>query len=164
MRRLKSLVCDEDGQDLVEFALAAAILFTLIFGIIEFCLVIYTGSFAAYASQQGTRYAMVRGSDWKTACATTNSTISYGCVTSQADVQTYILSLPHPGINLAPANIHVTPLQTTAAGPSSTCTLHPYAQNCQLQVTINYSFSLNIPFIPAAAIPLSGTSVETIQD
>ena len=73
MRRLKRLIRDEEAAELVEFALAAGIFFTLIFGIIEFCLAIYAGSFVAFAAQQGTRYAMVRGSDWTGSCASTSS-------------------------------------------------------------------------------------------
>ena len=157
MRRVKSLVCDEDGAELVEFALSATIFFTLIFGIMEFCLVIYADNFVAIAAQQGTRYAMVRGSDWTSSCATTTS---YGCkVTSPTDVQNYVLSLPHPGVNLVASNITVTWLTTTAAG--SACT--KYSQGCQVEVTVSYPFQLNIPFF-STSIPLSSTSIATIQD
>ena len=52
MRRLKSLVRDEDASELVEFAIASSILFVMIFGIIEFCMVMYAGNFVAYAAQQ----------------------------------------------------------------------------------------------------------------
>jgi len=145
MRRVKSLVCDEDGAELVEFALSATIFFTLIFGIMEFCLVIYADNFVAIAAQQGTRYAMVRGSDWTSSCA--------------ADVQNYELSLAHPGLNLEASNITVTWLTTTAAG--SACT--KYSQGCQVEVTVSYPFQLNIPFF-STSIPLSSTSIATIQD
>ena len=97
MRRLKSLVWDERAAELVEFALASGIFFTLIFGIIEFCLVIYAGSFVAFAAQQGSRYAMVRGSDWTGSCQGTGS---FGCQATALNVQNYILSLPHPGISM----------------------------------------------------------------
>jgi Flp pilus assembly protein TadG len=156
MRRVKSLVCDEDGAELVEFALAATIFFTLIFGIIEFCLVIYAGNCVAIAAQQGTRYAMVRGSDWTSSCA---SVSSYGCKATKLDVQNYELGLAHPGLNLTASNITVTWLTTTAAG--STCT--QYSQGCQVEVKVSYPFQLNIPFF-STSITLSSTSIETIQD
>jgi Flp pilus assembly protein TadG len=159
MRRLKRLVRDEDAAELVEFALSASILFMLIFGIIEFCMLIYSGSFVAFAAQQGARYAMVRGSDWASPCSTT---LTAGCQAAQGDVQSYVLSLSHPGINLTTSNIKAVPLYTTAAGLS--CAAKPYAQGCEIQVTVTYSFGLNIPFIPAATIPLSSSSIETIQD
>lgn len=157
MRSLKSLVSDEAGNELVEFALAASLFFTMLFGIIAFCMLMFASSFLAFAAQQGTRYAMVRGSDWTSACA---SATSYGCQASTANVQNYILSLNHPGINLKASDITVTWLTTTASG--SVCT--QYSQGCQVKVKVSYTFGLNIPFIPATSIPLSSTSIETIQD
>jgi Flp pilus assembly protein TadG len=156
MRRLKSLVCDEDAAEIVEFALAAAIVFALIYGIIQFSLVMYTGNFVATAAQQGTRYAAVRGSDWTSPCA---SASSYGCKATADDVQNYVLSLTHPGINLTASNVTVTWLTTTAAG--GTCA--QYSQGCQVEVKVSYTYPLNIPFF-SATIPLSSTSIETIQD
>ena len=64
MRRLKRLAGDEEAAELVEFAISAWILFMLLFGIIEFCILIYSESVVAYAAQQGARYWMVRGADW----------------------------------------------------------------------------------------------------
>src|ERR1035438_1567832 len=155
MRRVKSLVCDEDAAEIVEFALAATVFFMLIFGIIELCLGIYAGNFVAMAAQQGTRYAMVRGSG-NPSCP---SVSSFGCSATATDVQNYVLGLTHPGINLTASNITVTWLTTTATG--STCT--PNSQGCQVEVTVNYPFPLNIPFF-STSIPLSSTSIETIQD
>jgi Flp pilus assembly protein TadG len=161
MRRLKRLVCDEDASELVEFSVAAGFLFMLIIGIIEFCLAIYAGNFVAFAAQQGTRYWMVRGSDWTTACSTT---LTYGCQAAPTDVTNYILSLPHPTLNLTASNITPTPLGTTATGATAPCATTPYAQGCQVKVTVSYTFGLHIPLIPAASIPISSTSIETIQD
>jgi Flp pilus assembly protein TadG len=161
MRRLKSLVRDEIASELLEFALASSIFFTMIFGIIEFCLVTYAAGFVAFAAQQGTRYAMVRGSDWTTSCA---SVTSYACkVTTPANVQNYILSLPHPSINLTASNINVTWPGTTAAGASTGCASDPYGQGCQVKVIVSYTFILHIPFF-STSIPLSSTSIETIQN
>jgi len=157
MRRLKSLIGDEGGSELVEFAVAAAVYFTVLIGVFEFCLAIYAGGFVAYAAQQGTRYAMVRGGDWSGGCA---SASSFECKATQGNVQTYILSLPHPGINLIAGNIVYTALPTTATGAACT----PSAQGCRVKVTVSYSFSLHIPYVPTAAIPLHSTSIETIQN
>jgi Flp pilus assembly protein TadG len=160
MRRAKNLVSDEGASELVEFALVAMIFFTLMFGIMEFCLAAYAGSFVAFAAQQGTRYAMVRGSDWNSSCT---SSSSYDCQLTtdnvSARVQNYILGLPHPGLNLTASNINVTPANTTASG--GVCT--QFSRGCQIKVTVSYTFHLIIPFF-SASIPLSSTSEETIQD
>jgi Flp pilus assembly protein TadG len=156
MRRLKNLFRDEHAAELVEFALAATMFFTLVFGVVEFSLAMYADGFVAFAAQQGTRYAMVRGSDWKTACA---SVSSYGCKAAASDVQNYVLSLPHPGLTLTAANITPTWLQTTAAGDACV----QYSQGCQVEVQVTYSLQMSLPFY-SPAISLSSTSIETIQD
>jgi Flp pilus assembly protein TadG len=161
MRSLRSIVCDEDGVSLVEFAIAAGVFFTLIFGIIELCWAIYTGCFVAYAAQHGSRYAQVRGSDWTNACA---SASSRACQASEGNVQDYVLSLPHPGINLKSSDISVSWPGTTAGASASCTAAHSHAQNCQVRVRVSYTFSLKIPGVPAASIPLSSTSIETIQN
>jgi len=122
-------------------------------------MVMYAGSFVAYAAQQGSRYWMVRGSDWSTACT---SASQYGCnvtTTNKTMLQNYVLSLPHPGLNLTTSNITPTPLSTTATG--ATCT--QYTQGCQVKVTVSYTFQMSLPFY-SPSIPLSSTSIETIQN
>ena len=167
MRRFKRLIREEEASELVEFAIAAGIFFALLLGIIEFCLAIYAGSFVAFAAQQGTRYAMVRGSDWTSSCA---STSSYGCEVTASDVQNYILGLERLGLNLTASNITVTWPGTTAAGANAGCAASPHGQGCQVKVTVSYTFSLRIPFFSAtipyfsASIPFSSTSIETIQN
>jgi Flp pilus assembly protein TadG len=139
---------------LVEFAVASTFLFTLIFGILEFCLVVYAGAYVAFAAQQGTRYAMVRGADWTSACA---SAESYGCQATADNVKNHILNMAHPGLNLTAGNIEVTwPARGTCAEGSN-------AQGCQVQVTVRYTFQMNLPFY-SPSIPLSSISKETIQD
>ena len=162
MRRLKSLICKEDGAAIVEFAISAAILFSMFFGIIEFCMVVYAANSVVLAAEQGARYAMVRGSDWTDPCTTTTS---FGCATGKTNVINYIQSQTYPGINLGPtsnATITVTPLTTR----SDTTTCVAWSQGCRIEVQIQYSYGLSLPYLPAASssIPLTGTSIETIQD
>lgn len=159
MQRVMSLVCDEDGSQLVEFALAATIFFTLIFGVIEFSLAIYAGNFVAIAAQQGTRYAMVRGGDWTNSCATVSS---YSCEATAANVQQYILNQPHPSLNLTANNI-ASIVTVTWPGTSTACTANPKAQGCPVEVQISYPFQLNLPYY-SPSITITSTSIETIQN
>jgi Flp pilus assembly protein TadG len=130
--------------------------FTLIFAVIEFCIVMFAGNFVATAAQAGSRYAMVRGSDWSTACA---SVTQVGCQASTADVQNFVLSLAHPGMNLTASNITVTPLTTKTNGTACVA----WAQQCRIQVKVSYTYQVNL-LVASVAIPLSSTSIETIQD
>ncbi|MFZ1085194.1 MAG: TadE/TadG family type IV pilus assembly protein [Terracidiphilus sp.] len=161
MRKVKSLIFDEDGAEIMAFALSATVLFMLIFVIIELCLMCYAYNSVALAAQQGTRYAMVRGSDWTSACATT---ASFGCEATATNVQNYILNQPHPGINLTAAEISVTWPGTPVSGTNAACTANAYAQGCEVKVTVSYPFTWNIPFIKPGSKTLNSTSIETIQD
>jgi Flp pilus assembly protein TadG len=157
MRRLKSLVCGEDGAELAEFAIAAGIFFTMIFGIVGFCLVIYAGNFVATAAQMGARYEMVRGSDWTSACVAVGQLACNDSATNY--VKTYITNMPHPG--LATANITVTPIWMTTDATSAACVAG--TRGCQVSVTVSYTYQFKA-YIFTQSIPLSMTSTETIQD
>lgn len=58
MRRFRS----ESGQSLVEFALASAIFFATVFGILELGLGVYRYNMIANLAQEGARWAAVHGS------------------------------------------------------------------------------------------------------
>jgi len=148
------MVCGQDGAEIVEFAFASSILFTLFFAIIEFSIAMYVGNFVAYAAQKGARYAMVHGATWGSSCT---SASQYACETSPGYVQSYVTSLE--GLNLTASNVSFTAMTTTATG--GTCT--SYTQGCQVKVTVSYSFPLHIPFLNTS-IPFSSTSIETIQN
>ena len=50
---------DEKGQDLVEFALIASLLFLLIFGIIDLGIVVWNYDTIANAAREGARYGII---------------------------------------------------------------------------------------------------------
>lgn len=158
MRRLKSLVWDEDGTELVEFSMAATFFFLLFFGVISFCQVIYACNFIETAAQMGARYEMVRGADWASACSAVGQPACNDTATSF--VKTYIQNMPHPG--LTTANITVTPNWLATMGDGTACP--QYTRGCQVQVTVSYSYTLNIPFVPAASFPVSSKAIRTIHD
>ncbi len=59
----------QDGAALVEFAFMALLLFTLIFGIIEFSRLILMYHHVGNAAREGSRYAIVHGSTDNTSVA-----------------------------------------------------------------------------------------------
>jgi hypothetical protein len=74
----------EHGAGLVEMALSIAVLLSLVLGIMELSLALYTFHFISEAARDGARYAIVRGSS----CPA----ILSGCPTAGTgvDVQTYL--------------------------------------------------------------------------
>ncbi len=143
---------NEDGAALVEMAFATVILLTLLFGIIEISLALYTYHFVSEAAREGTRYAIVRG-------ATCNGSFASACPASQDDIQTYVQNLGFPGIN--PSALTV----TTAWSP------YPAGGGCgacnnpgnQVQVTVNYQYVLAIPFVPSQTLNMSSSSEMVIS-
>jgi len=137
---------------MVEMALSVIVLLTVIFGVFEICLALYTYHFISDAAREGTRFAIVRGS----ACQSPG----YECNATPAQIQTYVQNLGFPGIN--PTALTV----TTAWSPYaySTCV----SATCndpgnQVMVTVSYQFPLSIPFIPSSTLSMSSTSSMVIS-
>lgn len=158
---LQSLMRQEAGSALVEFAASAFLFFTLVFGIMECSRAVYTYHFLANAAQEATRYAMVRGATWTSACA---SATSSNCIASSSDVTTYVQSLASAGITKSSITVSTSWPGTDATGatclvPSSVPTNTP---GCVVAVTTAYSFSYVSPLLPKKALALTSTSQVTI--
>ena len=148
----------ERGSALVEFALSATILLTLVFGVMIMSLALYSFHFIAEAAREGTRYAIVRGSS----CSSYGKFTSTCPVTTSAQVQTYVRSLGLPGIN--PNNMTVT---TTWPTTGSTCS--PSLLPCNnpgnlVHVTVSYQLPLSIPFLSARTLTMTSSSQMVISD
>jgi hypothetical protein len=167
LRTLHCVVRDEAGSELVEFAVSVLVLLMLCFGIIDVSRAMYAYHFVSHAAQEGSRYAIVRGADWKTSCATSpppGFTLSFDCTASTSDVQNYVRSLSLPGID--PSQISVT---TTWPGTTPDCngncaTCSPAnSQGCIVNVKIQYPFSFLLPFLPKSSFNFTGSSQKVVQ-
>ena len=163
----KNLLHDESGSELVEFAISAMLLFSVIFAIIEFSLSMYAYHFVTSAAQAGARYAIVRGADWSTACSTSappKFTMGYSCSASASDVANYVTSLASAGID--PSKITVT---ATWPGATPDCTKNCTAcapansQGCLVKVNVSYTFGFVFRPASISGIVFSGTSEKAIQ-
>jgi Flp pilus assembly protein TadG len=145
---------EEQGATVVEMALSVMILLTVLFGLIEICLALYTYHYVSDAAREGTRYAIVHG-----AACTTVSGVS--CTATSDQIQTYVQDLGYPGIN--PSNITVT--TTWSAYPvGGACN----AAGCNgpgdlATVMAQYNFLLSIPFTTATTLNLTSTSSMVIS-
>ena len=137
---------NSEGQTLVETAIGLAILFTLVFGIVEMGLAFYTYNFVSESAREGARYAMVRGSSCTSPCTEATN----------ASVQDYVQNLGYPGLNSS--DITVT---TTWPDTGVTCT--PSVSPCNnpgnnVIVKVAYAFPWNIPFVSSSTLTLTSTS------
>src|SRR5271167_3916176 len=125
-------------------------LLTFMFAVFEVGLALYTYHFVSEAAREGTRYAIVRGSSLAANCAAPGPPT---CIAQTADIQTYVEYLGFPGIN--PGRMTVTP--SWSAYPSGTsCTPSASCNNPGNLVTVKvqYSFPMNVPFVPAHTFTL----------
>jgi Flp pilus assembly protein TadG len=137
--RMRRTLRAERGSSIVEFAMASIILFTLVFGLLAICLALYSYNVTAEAAREATRFAIVRGS----ACTKT-----LPCKATATDIQTYIQGLGFPGIT--PSSLTVTNACCWPNGNKN--------PGSPVQVTVQYTFPLVIPFVPRRILTMSSTS------
>lgn len=132
-----SKAANQRGSELVEFAFAITILFSLVFGVIGFAEAAYAYHFVSNVAREATRYASVRGLD----C---NPAVLSDCPMNSSDqVQTYARSIAPVGINASQLRVNATwPSTEGCPGPAT-------APGCPVEVSVRYSFS----FLPALHLP-----------
>ncbi len=167
-RGIHSIIRDDRASELVEFALSAGVLLMAVFGIMDFSRTIYAYHFVTYAAQEGARYAIVRGADWKTSCSSSpppNFTLTFDCIAADSDVQNYVRNLTPPGIDLNTVSVTTTWPGTTP-GCTKNCSVCATnnSQSCFVKVHVSYPFSFILPFLPKSAISLAATSEKAIQE
>jgi Flp pilus assembly protein TadG len=143
----------ERGSTVVEFAICAVLLFTVLFGIMDFSRALYTYHFLSNSAREATRYAIVRGS----AC----NSIVPGCpVTTNLEIQNYVqqtLATPSAGL-LNQDGITTTTTWTACAS----CTTK-YDPGSTVQVQLTYTFQFILPFLPKSGITMQSTSQMVIS-
>ncbi len=145
------------GATLVEFAVATSLLFMMLFGIIQCCLALYTYNYVSDAARVATRYSAVRGS---------SCTGMPDCGITGAQIQTYLRSIPYPGINASNLSASAAWLSASSAPPTTwtACANQCNAPGNAVQVTVTYAFSLNIPYWKNATVNMSSTSQMVISN
>jgi Flp pilus assembly protein TadG len=151
--------CGERGQSIVETVICMLILLTVLFGIIQGALAVYSYHFIAEAAREGARYAMVRGS----AC----TGFTAACPASAAQIQSYITGLGFPGIDTRAGAMTVTvtcgPNGSNPSPPAGTCSSGNNDPGNLVLVAITYRFPLAVPFLPSTTITMKSSSQMTFS-
>jgi Flp pilus assembly protein TadG len=155
---LQKLLRSERGDSMIEFAVVAIVLFMCIFGIMDCSRALYAYHLASYSAREATRYAMVRGSTWKTASCTTTST--FGCNATSANVQAYVKSIAPLAIDVSSLTVTTTWPGTELAGSATTCSIANGANSpgCLVMVQVSYAFNYTLPLLPSTTLNLKSTS------
>jgi Flp pilus assembly protein TadG len=144
----------ERGQSIVETTLCMIILLTMLFGIIQAGLAVYSYHFIAEAAREGARYAIVRGS----AC----TSFVTACPATATDIQNYVKGLGFPGIDTRASAMTVT-ATCGALGSLAACSSSNDSPGNLVHVAITYKFPLAVPFVPAQTITMNTASQMVIS-
>lgn len=146
----------ENGSALVEFAASVGLLLTVVFGILDVSLAIYSDLYASEAASSATRYAIVRGS---TAGTTDCSSTAWAtCVATSTDISNYVKDLGLPLIQTSAVSVSTQWLTSTGT-ECATCN----SPGDQVKVTVRYSYPFVMPFVSLGNLNLTGSSQMVIQ-
>ena len=120
----------------------------MLIGIMEFGLAVYTYNYVAETAREATRYASVRGSK----CSGFAD-----CNIDQGGLLTFAQGLGYPGISAS--NLSLSANWTCSPADTAPCN-NP---TDSVQVTVNYTFPLAIPFVPKKAMTITSTSQMVIS-
>ena len=140
---------------MVELAVSASVILSLVLGMFQMGLVLYAYHFTADAAREASRWAIVRGN----LCSTYTPGLDH-CNASSSDIQNYVRGLGYPFAN----NLNVSATWLTAGtAPAMTWTACGVASSCkaqgnQVQVSVSYSFPVYIPFWSGRSIGIGSTS------
>jgi Flp pilus assembly protein TadG len=144
----------QEGSASLEFALSAVVLLTLVLGIMQMSLAVYTYHVISEAAREGTRYAMVRGNTCNASGAS--------CTVGASQIQSYIKNIGLPTIQAS--NLTVTTTYSDYPAGSG-CTPNANCANPGNMVTVKvaYAYPLNIPFVPSNTLNMTSTSAMVIS-
>jgi Flp pilus assembly protein TadG len=155
----------EEGATLVEFGLSAAIMFALLFGVLQTCLAVYSYDFTSEMARDGARYMIVRG-------AKCTGGTAFGCGASNSDVQAHLRAESYPVINTNNLTTHTYWYTAAAAPPNMTwntlCATDTYSAACGVQgnavkVVVTYVFTWNMPYVKPFTINMTNSSMMVIS-
>lgn len=149
-----SLVRDENGSSLIEFAFCFVILIAFTIGLVQVCFGYYSYNMISELAREGTRYAIVHGSTCKTSAGAS-------CTASVSNVQSAVTGFGLPNLSAG----------TLTVGPSSAAAMWPgtgadcsggagsEAPGCPVKVTVTYVFPIQIPKFSWNTLQLSTTNL-----
>jgi Flp pilus assembly protein TadG len=155
---------------MLEFALTAVIVFTLIFGCMVLALGLYTYEVVNQYARDASRYAMVHGAGCQEAAhGNASCSICTGvapaasCSTANAALKTFLNSELYPGIN--GSNLSVNAVYGLSPAETANCTVPTTCNGTgdQVAVTVSYPYLYAIPFVPRRSFTMNATSTMTIS-
>lgn len=145
----------EEGASIVEFAFSALVVLALLFGVMQLCLAFYTYQVINEYARAGARYAIVHGLN----CTLPTGKSCYN--DSSDDLTTVVQNFGYPGITSS--NLTVTGTPGYAPGRTSCLTTLCEGTGDAITVKVNYTYKLQLPFVPAKSWTMSSSSTMIIS-
>jgi Flp pilus assembly protein TadG len=141
----KNLLRGEQGQSLVEFGVAASIMFAFMFGLMQVCLAFYSHEYISELAREGTRYAIVHGPDCITSSGSSCEVTATTGTGTYSSVNSYVSAIGLPNLG---------------SGPVTVSTTYPdgEAENEPVVVKVTYAFPYHIPYVTPTTLTMSSTS------
>lgn len=154
-RTKRERLLSERGGALVETALSGALLLSVAIGMMQLFLALYGYHYVSYVAREGSRWAMVRGSQ----CSADSLTMTE-CNATSDQIQAYVQGLGFPGIDSSKVTATATWEAPSSSTPTtwSACTPMCNAPGDLVVVKVNYAFPLNIPFVSNTKLNMTSTS------
>lgn len=179
---LQARLSRENGQTLVEFAIALGIFLATTVGIIILCVALFDYEYVDFAAREAARWAAVRGSD----CYLSSQTMP-GCPSlsgaSPTDIQNYVTNLNYPLIdttklannisvswlsltyatNTTTGNVYATWTACDPANPPTGTVCNQPGNAVKVIVSYPFSFAVSIPFVGSFTPTVTGISQMVIS-
>jgi hypothetical protein len=142
-------------------ALSCLILIPVLFGIIQLSLALYCYHYAAAASREASRWAIVRGANCNGYFGTSYCSPTDGSGTGATgnDIAQYVKALGYPYSGTVSTSTQwCTTSGSTPATWTSCSSTKNNSTNNQVQVTVSYAYPLVIPFLRSNTINISSVS------
>jgi Flp pilus assembly protein TadG len=171
MRKRKNS-SSERGSALVEFALVLTVLFTLIFGIMDFSRAMFAYHWVSYATHEATRYASVHGSTYSSQCPTsTPFVLTSNCQISSSStanvtnyVQTFAQGVYFNGVTSGAGGLTVTTTWPGSTGSPTGCSTAKGTNSpgCPVKIVVTYIYGFSLPFLVSKVASITMTSTSQV--
>jgi Flp pilus assembly protein TadG len=154
-QRISHGLRNDMGGSVIEMAFVCPVVVSILMGLVQMSLALFTYDYVGDAARAGSRYAMVRGAK---SCANTPNLPNCGATAAQ--IQSYVQGIKYPGVNSSNLTVTTTWLSASTTQPTTwtACGNECNAPGNQAKVVVTYAFPLGVPFLPHSTLNLTSTS------
>jgi len=144
------------GSAIIEFAISAVVLLTVLFGIIDVGRALYAYDWLSHSARAATRWAMVRGNE----C----SQLPVGCPAVANDVNSYVKNTNGNGLDTTGIDTSQLTVTMHCYVGGTVASPPPCVPRTWVNVSLAYHFQFLSPLIPLPAWDMHSSSQRIVQE